>query len=255
VRATAEGHLLLIEIDRQQKANAFTPVMFAELAGALEILEEQADLRCGVLFAAGRNFTGGLDLPLFAEAMARGEPVTPHRRIDPFGLREPVRSKPLVIAVQGWCLTLGVELVLAADFSVAASDTRFAQLEVARGIMPICGATFRLAERAGWGNAMRYLLTGDVFDAVEAYRLGLVQEVVEPGEQVERAKVLAGQVARQAPLAVQACLKAARTALETDRSHLLDELYRLQERLYLSEDSKEGLRAFQDRRNARFMGR
>ena len=92
-----------------------------------------------------------------------------------------------MIAVQGWCLTIGIELLLAADIRVAAAGTRFAQIEVKRGIYPIGGATVRLAEEIGWGNAMRILLTGDEFSAQEAYRVGLVQELVPDGTQFERA--------------------------------------------------------------------
>ena len=99
--------------------------------------------------------------------------VYPLGSIDPLSLRPPIRTKPLVCAVQGICFTLGIELMLAADIVIAADDCRFAQIEVKRGIMPTGGATVRMVERAGWGNAQRYLLTGDEFGAAEALRLGL----------------------------------------------------------------------------------
>ena len=102
-----------------------------------------------------------------------------------------IRTKPLVCAVQGICFTLGIELMLAADIVVAADDCRFAQIEVKRGIMPAGGATVRMVERAGWGNAQRYLLTGDEFGSAEALRLGFVQEVVPAGRQKERALEIA----------------------------------------------------------------
>src|SRR3984885_13624400 len=86
-------------------------------------------------------------------------------------------TTPLVAAAHGWCMTLGIELLLAADVRIAATGTRFAQLEVQRGIYPFGGATLRLPREAGWGNAMRWLLTGDEFDAAEAHRIGLVQQV------------------------------------------------------------------------------
>ena len=108
--------------------------------------------------------------------------VYPVGSVDPLSLRPPIRTKPLVCAVQGICFTLGIELMLAADIVVAADDCRFAQIEVKRGIMPAGGATIRMVERAGWGNAQRYLLTGDEFGAAEALRLGFVQEVVPAGQ-------------------------------------------------------------------------
>ena len=83
------------------------------------------------------------------------------------------RTKPLVVAVNGKCLTVGIELILAADICIAAEDATFAQIEIKRGIFPFGGATLRFPERAGWGNAMRWLLTGDEFDAKEAFRIGL----------------------------------------------------------------------------------
>ena len=118
-----------------------------------------------------------------------------------------------MIAVQGTCLTLGIELMLASDIVVAADSATFAQLEVARGILPFGGATIRFPRAVGWGNAMRWILTGDTFDAAEALRIGLVQEVVPHGQQHARGLELAHRVAAQAPLAVQAALANARIAV------------------------------------------
>ena len=108
----------------------------------------------------------------------------------------------MVLAAQGTCLTLGVELALAADVVVAADSTRFAQLEVARGIMAFGGATIRLP-RLGWGDAMRWLLTGDFFDAAEALRIGLVQQVVPHGEQVDAAIAIAERIAARDALGLR----------------------------------------------------
>ena len=115
-------------------------------------------------------------------------------------------GKPMVMAAQGICYTIGLELMLAMDIRVASSDTRFGQIEVRRGIYPVGGGTVRLYGEIGWGNAMRYLLTGDEIPAAEALRLGLVQEVTEPGSEFERALEIAERIARQAPLGVQASL-------------------------------------------------
>ena len=140
--------------------------------------------------------------------------VFPVGSVDPLSLRPPLRTKPLVCAVQGICFTLGIELMLAADIVIAADDCRFAQIEVKRGIMPAGGATIRMVERAGWGNAQRYLLTGDEFGAPEALRLGFVQEVVPAGRQKERALEIAGAIAEQAPLAVRASLASSRISVD-----------------------------------------
>jgi enoyl-CoA hydratase/carnithine racemase len=163
------------------------------------------------------------------------------------------RTKPTVIAVHGRCLTLGIELCLAQDVVVAASNTRFAQIEIKRGIFPFGGATYRLVQAAGWGNAMRWLLTGDEFDAQEAHRIGLVQEITEPGKQLDRAIFIAETIAAQAPLGVRATLASARRSLNEEAAAraLLPEIVAMMQ----SEDAREGLMSFMERRSAKFTGK
>ncbi len=251
----ARGALFLIGIDRPRKFNGFTPEMLAGLGHAYRAFEDEADARCGVLYAVGDHFTAGLDLAKVTPLIKSGKPLFPAGALDPFGLRPPFRSKPMVVAVRGWCLTLGIELMLAADMVVAARDTRFSQLEVKRGIMATGGATLRMVERAGWGNAMRYLLTGDEFDAETALRLSFVQELVEPGRDVERAMEIAESIAAQAPLAVQETLANARLALSHGPRVAVEEMGPTQQRLLVSEDAAEGERAFVERRDGTFVGR
>src|SRR5262249_44256048 len=172
---------------------------------------EDGPYRCGVVYAHGDHFTGGLDLGDVApKIMAGGGALVPPGKVDPWGVHGRQRQKPVVMAVRGLCLTLGIELALAVDVVVAASDARFAQIEIKRGIFPFGGATFRLVATAGWGNAMRWLLTGDEFGAAEAHRIGLVQEVVAPGEERARAIAIAETIAAQAPLGVLATIASAR---------------------------------------------
>ena len=257
------GHLLLIGIDRTAKLNAFTVEMYADLSRALGRLDRDNELRCGVIYAHGNHFTAGIDLPQWAPVMANGEmPPLPPDGCDPVGLDASRRTKkPLVMAVQGYCYPIGLELLLATEIRVAASNTRFAMLEVKRGIFPTGGGTIRMPAEMGWGNAMRYLLTGDEFDAAEAYRFGLVQAVTEPGEQLEKAIELAERVAAQAPLAVQAVLQSSRMA-ETEgvasacaETTAGSQLGPMQQKLLQTEDVQEGIQAFLERREARFKGR
>lgn len=247
--------LALIGIDRPKKLNGFTPAMFRALADALGRLEHDPEARVGVIFAHGANFTAGLQLDLFAPMMRRGESMVPADAIDPFGLRAPMRSKPVVCAVQGICFTLGIELMLAQDIVVAADDCRFAQIEVKRGVIPTGGATMRFVERAGWGNAQRYLLTGDEFGAAEAFRLGFVQEVVAAGRQLERALEIAQTIAEQAPLAVRASLASSRRYAERGPLGMKADMEAVQRGLAMSEDAAEGVRSFVERRNGRFTGK
>jgi len=249
------GHVFLVGLNRVEKRNAFDPPMFHDLARAYGTYEANAELRCAVVFAHGPHFTGGIDLAQFAPLFERDDPFTQDPdQIDPFGMRSHL-TKPLVMAVQGITFTIGIEMLLAADIRVTASDARFAQLEIARGLYPLGGATFRLVRDAGWGNAMRYLLTADEFGAQEALRLGLVQEVTEPGRQLERAVAIAQRIAEQAPLGVQATLKSARSGVIDGEEQAAALVREDMPRILASDDFREGVASFRERRAANFKGR
>ena len=257
ITVETQGHILLIGLNRAEKRNAFDLNMYSDLGAAYGELNRNPNLRCGVLFAHGDHFTGGLDLPQWAPVFGAGKfPDLPAGAIDPLGADEDNRlRKPMVMAVQGICFTIGIELLLATDIRVAAKGTRFGQIEVKRGIYPVGGATVRLIQEVGWGNAMRYLLTADEISAEEAYRIGLVQEVVDHGQTFERALALADTIARQSPLGVQASLNSARISRiygdKAAMARLLPDLVPIMK----SEDVKEGVQAFIERREARFQGR
>lgn len=248
------GHVLCIGINRPEKRNAFNLGMLQALGRAYAQLETDDELRCGVLFAHGDHFTAGLDLAEMAPHVSNETWVYPDDALDPLGLSER-RTKPLVAAAQGWCLTLGIELLLAADIRVAATDTRFAQIEIKRGIYPFGGATVRLPREAGWGNAMRWLLTGDQFGAQEAHRIGLVQEVVGVGDQLATAVAIAERISAQAPLGVRATLQSASRAIIEGEQAAASRLQADARALFATEDAREGLQSFLERREASFVGR
>src|SRR5437660_5791895 len=254
VTVERRGHVLLMGLNRPAKRNAFNLAMIDELAGAYYELEADDDSRCGVLFAHGDHFTGGLDLAEVGPVIgAGGLPFSRPARRDPWR-KDGVWTTPVVAAVQGWTMTLAIELLLAADIRIAAADARFAQMEINRGIYAFGGATIRFPRDAGWGNAMRWLLTGEPYDAHEAHRIGLVQEVVEPGRQLDRAIELADAIAtRSAPLGVKTTLVSAHRArlegeeisfarLDADMAELLG-----------TEDGREGLDSFIERSQARLI--
>jgi enoyl-CoA hydratase len=249
------GPILLIGIDRPEKRNGMTPKMFGELARACTRLEDSEDLFVGLVHAMGDHFSGGVDLLKIAPLRQAGQPLYPPDEADPFNLRGRLRRKPMVVAFKGISFTWAVELGLASEICVAADDCRFAQQEVARGIMPSCGASFRLAQRAGWGHAMKILLTGQEFGAEEAMRLGLVQEVVPAGQEFDRALGYAQRIAAQAPLAVQAVMENARIAMGSGPAAAAGLLEQAQRRLYATEDVQEGIRSFAEKRPAVFRGR
>ena len=252
--AVREGHILRICIDRPGKINGFTPKMFHELSEAYTLLETDPDLRVGVLYPEGPNFTAGLDLPKFTEMMQRGEPVIPDGLIDPFDLREPRRTKPIVVGSRGVTFTVGVELSMAADVAITGSDVRMSQIEVKRGIMATGGPTIRMVERAGWGNAMRWLLTGEEWGAEEALRMNIVTQVVPPEEVIETAVDIARRIAAAAPLAVLATRRNAMLALEQGRAAATSEFDRVNRALSKTEDAAEGVAAFKEKREPRFKG-
>ena len=248
------GHLLLVGLNRPQKRNAFDLGMFGAIGLAWAELDRDDELRCAVLHAHGDHFTGGLDLAEWAPAFAAGKMPLPEGALDPLGLQGPPLRKPVVCAVQGICFTIGIELMLACDVRVAAKDARFGQIEIKRGIYPVGGATIRMPRELGWGNAMRWLLTGDELGADEALRLGLVQEVVAPGQQLGRAIELGERIAAQAPLGVRATLASARLA-SADEAQAAARLLPDLGPIMASDDAREGVQSFLERRAARFTGR
>jgi len=251
-----DGPVLLIGFNRPDKRNAADLRLLQELSLAYGELERDPELRVGFVFAHGDHFTGGLDLADVAPRIGPdGLDMVPEGGIDPWQVSGAPRTKPVVIAVQGTCLTLGIELILASDIAVAADSATFGQIEVSRGILPFGGATIRLPRAVGWGNAMRWILTGDRFDAAEAHRIGLVQEVVPHGQHHERGLELARTIARQAPLAVQASLANAALAVRDGAVAAAAALQPELVRLANSEDARIGMIAFATRTDAEFIGR
>jgi enoyl-CoA hydratase/carnithine racemase len=256
VTVERDGHVLLIGLNRTDKRNAADVQLLEELALAYGELDRDPELRCGLVFGHGDHFSAGLDLADVAPRIGPdGLDVVPEGGVHPWQVGGRSLTKPVVIAVQGTCLTLGVELILASDIAVAADSTVFGQIEVTRGILPFGGATLRFPRAVGWGNAMRWILTGETFDAAEALRIGLVQEVVPHGTQLQRGLELARRIAAQAPLAVQAALASARLAVREGDAAAEAQLQSELVRLAGTDDVRIGMQAFLTRTDAEFTGR
>lgn len=253
-------HVLHIRLNRPEKLNAANRQMLAELSEAFSEIDSNPDVRVAIVSAVGPHFTAGLDLgDIFGDDSGDdstdGLKIIPDGATDPWGIQSASVSKPVVVAVSGICFTLGVELILAADIAVADATTTFGQIEVSRGILPFGGATTRFPARVGWGNAMRWLLTGDTFDAAEAHRIGLVQELVPEGEHVERAMKIARSIAAQAPLAVQATLANARLAARAAEKESIAALNGTLATLVTTDDFAAGMASFANRSTPTFDGR
>ena len=246
------GHVLKIGLNRPDKMNAADEELLHGLALAYGELEKDKELRVGLLFAHGDHFTAGLDLFDVGPKMQSGKlQLVPEGGIDPWGIQTKQVSKPVVMAIRGTCFTLGVELALASDIVIAASDSKFGQLEVARGILPFGGGTIRLPKVAGHAKAMQYLLTGETFSAQDALQMGMINEVVAPGEEIVRAMEFAQKIAAQAPLAVQATLASSRNSdTENEKKQLFVRLNQLMS----TKDVERGMQAFISKQPAQFGG-
>jgi enoyl-CoA hydratase/carnithine racemase len=253
IRTEAHGRVLQIIVDNVRKKNAFVPEMMVELAEALTAFDRDDEHWVAVLCAAGEHTTAGLDMPKFFGPTAR--PIEPAAdALDPFALKRRT-LKPVVAVVQGITYTIGIEMMLAADIAIAADTARFCQMESKRGIAPLAGAHFRFLTRTGWGNAMYHLMLCDEFGAQRALEIGLVQEVVPFGKHIDRGMEIAQLIAKNAPLGLRAMKRAALRYIEVGEAAAIAAISDIRERVMDSEDAKEGIRAFIERREASFQGR
>lgn len=256
VTVAEDGPLLLIGVNRPNAGNAWDLDVIQTVSRAYRRLADSDHLRVGVLFGHGRIFTAGLDLSSVAPLVATGDvgAVLPADGLDPWDFFGHPCPKPIVLAVHGVCNTLGIELALASQVTVAAEGTRFAQLEVSCGIFPLGGATFRLPARLGSAGT-RYLLSAERFDATTALSLNLVNEVVPEGHHVIRAVEIARLIAANAPLAIQATLASARAAEHAARVAAAQALLERNSTVMASLDAAEGITAALERRAPNFQGR
>ncbi|MDV7619381.1 crotonase/enoyl-CoA hydratase family protein [Acinetobacter baumannii] len=255
VSRETRGHIFLIGLDRAAKRNAFDSHMIKDLSLALTEYENNDTLRCAIVFAHGDHFTAGLDLVELQPKLATGVFDFSENEINPWGTVGRKLSKPLIVAVQGYCYTAGIELFLNADIAIASENTQFAQMEVQRGILPFGGATARFTQAAGWAKAMRYLLTGDSFDAKAAFDMNLITEICPEGTELKRAIELAEHITQAAPLAVKATLASAREAVNEGYEVAFNQLQNHLQPLLTTEDVQEGVFAMLQKRPPIFKGK
>ncbi|TGN13382.1 crotonase/enoyl-CoA hydratase family protein [Leptospira ilyithenensis] len=251
-------HIFLICLNRPEERNAVNMEMIHQLSDAFTEYEDDSTSRCAVLYANGMHFTFGLELHSVSKALVeQGGLRFAANNVDPLGVgfSSRTRTKPIICAVHGFCFTLGIELILASDIAIAAEKTRFSQMEVTRGILPFGGATFRFLRTAGWGNSMRYLLTGDDFGTEEALKMGIIQEVVQKKELLNRALEFAGKIALQAPLAVQAVIANSQKYFIEGQREAIKDLTPTALRLMQTEDGKEGVNSFIEKRKPVYIGK
>jgi enoyl-CoA hydratase len=248
----SRGSIGIVTINRPQVRNALNHQTIAELVDALETFDRDATIRCMVLTGDDRAFAAGADITQMVEAGAVD--VLDDDRIERWA-RFRALKKPVIAAVSGYALGGGCELALMCDLVVASDTAQFGQPEVKLGIIPGAGGTQRWARGAGKVRAMEAVLTGEPVRAVEAQRMGLINRVVPAGAQLEEAMRLAAVIAERPPLAIRLAKAAVNQAFETTLSTGLKYERSLFDLLFASEDKREGMRAFLEKRPGRFTGR
>ncbi|WP_035922830.1 enoyl-CoA hydratase-related protein [Frankia sp. QA3] len=251
VEVRREGHVLVVSMRRERRRNAVDRAMADALDAALNLLDDDDDLWVGVLTGTPTVFCAGSDLT------AGGDYVT--ERGGEYGVVRRRRRKPLIAAVEGAALGGGLEIVLACDLVVAATDARFGLPEVTIGVVPTCGALFRGPRALPLNLARELILVGDPFDARRAHEAGLVNVLAEPGRALDAAVVLAERICRNAPSAVRACLAAVDAAVApaadaADAAGWQATAAAL-DAIRDSADAAEGVRAFLEKRPPAWTGR
>lgn len=247
-----------LTLDRPQKLNAISYGMIDELMGHLDDLEVNESVRAVILTGGGdRAFSAGADIPGFAgsieagvevalrEFVRRGQTLT--RRIESF-------PKPIIAAVNGIAFGGGCEVVEACPLAIASSSASFAKPEIKLGFPPPFGGTQRLPRLVGRKRALRMILTGDPITAEQAAAIGLINEVVTRARLIPRARALAVQIAQQSPAAVRACLESVTRGLNLTIDEGLAVEASQFARMVPTEDIREGIRAFIERRAPHFNG-
>ena len=242
--------VLVITLNRPEARNAINGDVARGVAAALDRLDDEDDLRVGVLTGAGGSFCAGMDLKGF---LAGDVPVIEGRGLG--GLTERPPRKPLVAAVEGYAVAGGFELVLACDLVVAGAGARFGVPEVKRGLVAGAGAALHLAQRIPQAVALEMLLTGEPVDAGRAAELGLVNRVVPDGAAVDAAVDLARAVAANGPLAVAVTKQVARSARDWTIAEGWQRQAELMAPVFVSEDAQEGAIAFAEKRPPVWKGR
>lgn len=248
-----EKGLAIVTNNRPEMRNALDPVTYGEFKRAFLALDEDPKVRAIILTGAGEKaFASGADLKVlrdrpFLEALDAVVQGT-------FNVIESV-SKPVIAAIEGYALGGGCELAMACDIRIASKKSKFGQPETKFGIIPSAGGTQRLQRLVGFGKAKELILTGDIIDAEEACRLGLVNKVTENGEALNEAKEMAAKIIERAPIATKVAKACINLGANTDlQSGLMFERY-AQALVFATEDKYEGTNSFLEKRPAVFQNR
>ncbi|MEP5566411.1 MAG: crotonase/enoyl-CoA hydratase family protein [Halioglobus sp.] len=256
-----EGNVLIVTLNRPEAKNAFSPEMLLGMYKAWRLLDERDDLHCAILTANGDTFCAGMDLKAGADGEQRATEEfmslmaeVPNIHWQAL-LRDNRPNKPLILAVEGYALAGGTEILQGTDIRVGADNAIFGVTEVARGLYPMSGSTIRLRRQIPYCLAAEMLLCGEHITAQQALDFGLINKLVPPGKTLEAAKEYAQKICSNGPLAVRAVVKSLREhqeCLSEDAAMIASD--ELAGPVFASSDAKEGMRAFKEKRPAEFTG-
>ena len=257
VTVERRGEIALVGLNRPFIQNRLDPPTRVRLAETFYQYEHDPSLRAVVLFGHGEHFSRGIDVDASQAAIVAGQRTLNRTAvIDPLGKSTPHLSKPVVVVAHGDTWNLGHEIYLAADIRIAAANTRFGQDENTHGRFPGGGATVRFVREAGWGNAMRYMLTGDHWSAEESYRMGITQGIAATREAALEAGIaIARKIAGCGPLSIRATLASAHQVVDPVEADALSRLDAAYGALYRTQDFIEGRRAEAEGRPPKYQGK
>jgi enoyl-CoA hydratase len=257
VTVERRGDIVLVGLNRPFIQNRIDPPTRTRLGETFYRYEHDPSLRALVLFGHGEHFSRGIDVDASQAGIIAGQrAASAAPTLDPLGNAQPHRSKPVVVVAHGDTWNLGHEIYLAGDVRVAAANTRFGQDENTHGRFPGGGATVRFVREAGWGNAMRYMLTGDHWSAEESYRMGITQQIATtPEAALEAGAAIARKIAACGPLSIKTTLTSAHQYVDPVEADALSKLGAQYSALYRTEDFLEGRRAEAEGRPPRYQGK
>jgi enoyl-CoA hydratase len=251
------GQIVLFGINRTYIQNRIDPETFEKLAEAYYQYDHDPSLRAAILFGHGENFSRGIDVEGFKSLAGTGKPwIASSGTIDPLAKRAPRLTKPLIVVTHGDTWNMAHEFHLVGDIRIASADTRFGQDENTHGRFPGGGSTVRFPREVGWGNAMRYMLTGDHWNAEEAYRIGEVQQIAPtPEKALEAGILIANKIAACGPLGIKTTLISAHLAVDPGDEEALSKLDAQFGALFHTQDFLEGQKAEAEGRKPVYQGK